>query len=673
VNDVEAVNEDSDNASEVARRFLVTYRTPCVVLVHAGLFALALLSAFLLAYNFRFIIRRTEDTYTWVTDLYLPLLALAIPTKLAVFGWSRQYRTSWRYVGLRDLFSVISASLIASFVFLSVYFIVENGWHRFVGSRLIDQAPTPRLRQSSVFLLDWAATVGFVCAARVFVRFYHEDIQPKGAGRQSRVMIAGAGDAGEALAREMRRTRRDRYECVGFVDDEVPSLHGRIHDVEILGRTKDLRRLCESMGVQEVFIALPGAGPRRIRELVEQCEGTGVLFRTMPALEDVMEGRVHVSSIRDVDIADLLGREPVQLDTELIGRQLRGRCVLVTGAGGSIGSELCRQAASFSPSRLVLVEQAENGLFEIDRELRSTFVDVEIVPIVADIVDRARIAAILERESPSVVFHAAAHKHVPMMEINPGEAIKNNVLGTATVADAAMATGVEKMVLVSTDKAVNPTSVMGCTKRIAEMYVQSLSGRSPTQFITVRFGNVLGSSGSVVPIFKDQIARGGPVTVTHPEMTRYFMTIPEAAQLVLQAGTMGKGGEIFMLHMGEPVKIVDLARDMIALSGLRPGIDIEIVFTGKRAGEKLFEELSGKGEEIGDTAHPKIGIWRHRSEDREAVRRGIEGLLRIVDSGSVEEIQAELRRIVQEYVPDASHLGARGGKVKSASTASAAR
>ncbi len=630
---------------------MIRNRTLVVVAAHGGLFALALLAAFLLAYNFKWV-RRGDQVYPWVISLYFPLLALALPIKLLVFRVTRQYRGTWRYVGLRDLFGVISASLVGTFVFLIAYFILENAWTELFGGRLIDRHPGPGLRESAVFALDWAATIVFVSAARILVRFYYEDIQPKRVGNPKRVLIVGAGDAGETVLRELLRTRRDPYECVGFLDDKPGSLHGWIHGVEIVGSTSQIRRFCEEKGVEEVLIALPDASPKFIRGLVEQCEGTGVLFRTVPAVTDVITGRVKVSQLRDVDIDDLLGREPVQLDADKIGAQLCGRRVLVTGAGGSIGSEMCRQIAAFGPQRLILVEQAENGLFEIDRELRKRHAELDIVPYVADITDQVRISGLIEREKPTIVFHAAAHKHVPMMERNPGEAIKNNIGGTMVVADAALAGGVEKMVMISTDKAVNPTSTMGCSKRVAEMYVQSQTGRGATQFVTVRFGNVLGSSGSVVPIFREQIALGGPLTVTHPDMVRFFMTIPEAAQLVLQAGTMGKGGEIYVLHMGEPVKIVDLARDMITLSGLRPGIDIEIVFSGKRRGEKLYEELSGEGEDIGDTAHPKIGIWKHRTEDWDALHRGIERILSVADELSNGALQTELKQLVPEYVPD---------------------
>lgn len=652
-----AVSWDQDKVhanppSPAPPAFFIRYRSAIVIGAHALLFSLALLSAFLLAYNFRWSTRLGTQPEVWFYDLYLPLLAIALPLKLLVFYGTRQFHGSWRYVGLRDVFGVVSSSLIGSFLFLSVYFALEYTWYLKYGQALIDRWPEQYLRQSAVFALDWAATVAFVCAARIMVRFYFEELHPRGGGAIRRVLIVGAGNAGEALLREILRTGSAQYDCVGFLDDDAPQLHGRIHDVPIVGRTNQIRELCEHYDAQEVLIALPEAGPRQIRRLVEQCEGTGVLFRTLPALTDLIAGRVQVSRIREVSIADLLGRDAVQLDTDLIGRELRGKRVLITGAGGSIGSEMCRQIAAFAPQRVILIEQAENNLFEIDRELRARFPRLDVRSCVADITDKVRMQNILQSERPSSVFHAAAHKHVPIMEINPGEAIKNNILGTMIVADACLGARVEKMVMISTDKAVNPTSIMGCTKRVAEMYVQGLTGTGSTHFVTVRFGNVLGSSGSVVPIFRQQIAAGGPVTVTHPEMTRYFMTIPEAAQLVLQAGTMGTGGEIYMLHMGEPISIVDLARDMITLSGLRPGQDIEIVFTGKRPGEKLYEELANEGENLGATSHPKIGIWKHRPENRQLVLAGIERVLALADGGDLVQIQSELKSIVPEYLPD---------------------
>ncbi len=633
--------------------YAIRHRMKLVVCAHAVLFSAALFASFLLAYNFRWVIKVDGEPAVWFYTMFLPLLGIAVPVKLCVFQWGGQYHGTWRYVGLRDLYGVIRATFVSTFLFLVLYFAVENIWTSLYGYPLIDNPPGLALYQSAIFALDWAATIAFVAAARILARFYYEDIQPgRVAAPKTRILIVGAGDTGEAALRELLRMREERYDCVGILDDNAARLNGRIHGVEVIGETSQIREICQEYEVQEVLIAAENATPKRIRELVEHCEGTGVRFRTLPAISDVMEGRVKVSQMRDVEIADLLGRDPVELDTEKIGDQIMNRVVLVTGAGGSIGSELCRQIASFAPKRLALVERSENALFEIDRELRGIAKNFEVITYVADIADKARLHSIFQKERPATVFHAAAHKHVPMMECNVGEAIKNNVCGTMTVADAAMAASVSRMVMISTDKAVNPTSIMGCSKRVAEMYVQGLSGKNSTQFITVRFGNVLGSSGSVVPIFREQILRGGPVTVTDPEMVRYFMTIPEAAQLVLQAGTMGQGGEVYVLHMGKPVKIFDLARDMISLSGLRPGVDIEIAFSGIRPGEKLYEELSFEGEDIGSTSHAKIGSWKHRPEDWDAVCKGIEQLLTLVDSNADDSIREILKRLVPEYQPN---------------------
>ncbi len=618
----------------------VRYRTSITIGAHLCLFALALLLSFALAYDFRMQV-------PWFGGQFLKVLPFSLAIKLIVFGLMHQYRGSWRYVGLRDLFSVVISSHISAFVFVVGYYLVENIVYRSLGRPLFPEYGFP----ASVFLLDWVFTIILVCTARVSVRFYNEEFRPSRAGSLVRLLIVGAGDAGEAVMREILRMREDRYRVVGFLDDDPGKLHARIHGVEVLGRTDQIQAICTRYGVDEVLIAMPSAGQRKARQIVEMCQGTNVRFRTVPGLPDLIEGRVRVSQIRDVDIEDLLGREPVTLDTKAIAEHLHGRRVLVTGAGGSIGSEMCRQIARFGPARLILFERAENNLFHIERELRRMHPELDIVAVVGDIADAARVEQIFAAHRPSYVCHAAAHKHVPMMESNVTEAIKNNVGGTKMLADAAVRHNVEKFVMISTDKAVNPTSIMGCSKRVAEMYVQQLSSRVKTQFVTVRFGNVLGSSGSVVPIFKEQIAAGGPVTVTHPEMRRYFMTIPEAAQLVLQAGAMGRGGEVFLLDMGEPVKIADLARDLITLSGLRPDDDIEIVFTGTRPGEKLFEELSIEGEDVSRTEHPKIGIMKHRPRDWDEVCRGISRLLGFAVAGDEESIRAELKRLVPGYTP----------------------
>ena len=631
-------------------RALATVRRNQVSAVaHGVVFAASLLAAFGLAYNF-------HGIGTWIGRLFLPLLCLTLPVKLIVFGRMRLFRASWRYVGLRDLIAICVASQISSFAIILIWWILESLYSRFTGD-LLFSSPHIGFRQS-VFLLDWAATIGLVSLTRVAVRSYYEFTRGAQGAEALRVIVIGAGDLGEAVVREILRSPGSAYDVVGILDDDTALLHHRIHGIDVLGPVEEIRRFCSDLDADEVLIAIKHISPNRIRDIVARCEGMGLRFRTIPAVTDVIEGRVEVSKLRPVDIADLLGRDPVTLDTEAIGRQLGNKRIVVTGAGGSIGSEMCRQIARFGPEKLILIEQAENNLFEIHRELIARFDGLDIVPLVADICDAARVRSIFAALRPDAVFHAAAHKHVPMMELNPGEAVKNNVVGTRTIANAASEYGVKKMVMISTDKAVNPTSVMGCTKRVAEIYVQQFDASSATDFVTVRFGNVLGSSGSVIPIFTQQIMAGGPVTVTHPEMTRYFMTIPEAAQLVLQAGAMGNGSEIYVLDMGEPVKIVDLAHNMITLSGLRPGEDIEVVFTGVRPGEKLFEELLLDGENVGTTSHPKIGIWKSRSRDWSALAPIVDELIAASNGDDPDHIRKALKRIVPEYVPNTPPGGA---------------
>ena len=622
------------------------------VVAHALLFTFSLFIAFALRYDFSF----RDPKAPWLTLEFLTYLPLTLVIKLTVFGLMGLYRDSWRYVGLRDLFSIIKASHISIFACVVVYFVLMYVFSYQTRPVWLLKDKSYWVPQS-VFLLDWVLTIATISTARVGLRFYHEELRPLSAAVQHRLLIVGAGDVGDGILREIFRTSEDRYLVVGFLDADDAKQGARMRGIEVLGKPDDVRRICDQHNVDEVLLADPTMPHRDVRKLIETCQGMNLRFQMVPAFTDLIEGRVQVSQIRPVDIEDLLGRAAVQLDTEAIANYIRGKVIMVTGAGGSIGSEMCRQIAHFRPKKLLLVERMENALFEIDRALAREFPDLARQPLVADIADRSRIGEILRMEKPTAIFHAAAHKHVPMMEWNPGEAIKNNVVGTRALADCAAEAGVAKFVMISTDKAVNPTSVMGCSKRVAEMYVQQLGthgdshGDGRTEFVTVRFGNVLGSSGSVVPIFKDQIARGGPVTVTHPEMCRYFMTIPEAAQLVLQAGAMGVGGEIFLLDMGEPVKISDLASDLITLSGLRPNVDIEIVFTGLRPGEKLFEELSIDGENVSRTAHPKIGIIKKRPEDFERVCASIARLAAMADTASAAELRAELQRTVPEYTP----------------------
>jgi FlaA1/EpsC-like NDP-sugar epimerase len=468
-----------------------------------------------------------------------------------------------------------------------------------------------------------------------------------------RVLIVGAGNAAEAILREIRRMSVERFHVVGLVDDDPAKRGILIHGCPILGATQDIRRVCEEEKIEEIIVAMPSASQKELRRVIEMCSGTKLKFQSLPGVGDLIDGRVTVSQIRAVDINDLLGREAIELDKQALAHFLRHKRVLITGAGGSIGSEMCRQVLTYQPSQLLLVEQAETPLFDIENELRAADEHVPVVPIICDIFDRQRVMTVWDRYRPEVIIHAAAHKHVPMMERNPCEAIKNNILGSRNVGDASCRFGVEEFVTISTDKAVNPSSIMGASKRVAEIYTQALNGRAGcrTQFKAVRFGNVLGSSGSVVPTFRRQIAAGGPVTVTHPEMTRYFMTIPEAAQLVLQAAATGAGGQIFMLDMGEPVKIVDLARNMITLSGFRPGEDIDIVFTGVRPGEKLFEELRTQGEDIEPTVHPKINVWKNRPMEWERIQAALAELETLQYSTDRGRIIAAIQRLVPEYEP----------------------
>jgi len=624
---------------------LLTFRKPLIVLAHILAFAASLMFSFLVANNMQF---RPE----WLVEQFPFLLLFVLLVKLPVFGAFKQYRGWWRYVSIADLLQIVRASLVSTLIIVAVWFVVilHVPWVRRIlptGIAAVSQG---------VFMADLFGTVLLPAGLRMITRLYHEEYRTTQNRRLTRFLIVGAGNAGEGLLREIHRMPVTQYDVLGFIDDDPAKQGMNIHGIPVLGTVAQLPRICKERNIEEIAIAMPSATREQLRRVIQVCEGAQVRFRTVPSITDIASGKLRVSEIRDVDINDLLGREVVQLDLDRIEAFARDKIILITGAGGSIGSEMCRQICHFGPELLLLVEQAENPLFYVEQELGRRFPNVRTHALICDITDRARIDAIFEQHRPQVVIHAAAHKHVPLMETNPGEALKNNVLGTQTVADAADTYHATHFVMISTDKAVNPTSIMGSSKRIAEMYIQDLGKTSRTQFITVRFGNVLGSEGSVVPIFKRQIAEGGPVTVTHPDMKRYFMTIPEASQLVLQAASMGQGGEIFVLDMGEPVRIVDLAKELITLSGFRPGDDIEIVFTGLRPGEKLFEELRIEGEDMQRTRHPKISIWRNIPMDREALRAGIGELLDLARQQDHDGLPARIKALVPEYCPN--HNGA---------------
>ncbi|WP_366161316.1 nucleoside-diphosphate sugar epimerase/dehydratase [Bacillus infantis] len=503
----------------------------------------------------------------------------------------RLYNKAWEYASVGELVSIVKAvSLSIMMTAVVQQLVIQDIYFR-------------------ALMLAWMLHVLLIGGSRFAWRVYRDRyIKPQ--VEQSRALIIGAGAAGTMLARQLLKNTDAGIKPVAFIDDDPKKYRLQIHGLSVVGGSKRISKTVETLQIDKIIIAIPSMNKEEMKKIYEQCAGTDAKTVIMPLIEDVMLGNVSVNQFRDVQVEDLLGREPVQLDTESISQKLTGKTIMVTGAGGSIGSEICRQVIKFHPKKIVLVGHGENSIYLIDMELRNLKIEnLEIRPVIADIQDRARIFEVMQEHQPDVVYHAAAHKHVPLMEYNPKEAVKNNVIGTKNVAEAADTFEVNTFVLVSSDKAVNPTNVMGSTKRIAEMVIQALDEQSKTKFVAVRFGNVLGSRGSVIPLFKKQIQAGGPVTVTHPDMTRYFMTIPEASRLVMQAGALARGGEIFVLDMGEPVKIVDLAKNLIQLSGYTIE-EIGINFSGIRPGEKMFEELLNEKEVHTKAVFPKIHIGK---------------------------------------------------------------
>jgi FlaA1/EpsC-like NDP-sugar epimerase len=575
--------------------------------------------------------------------IVLPYVVVLQYAFLSGFGITR---FSWRYIGLRDAVRIFAAIASATALLVAL---------RLVSPLLLDRFPLARygIVPLGVLLGDFVLSFIGLTGVRALRRILGERVTSKQYVRdeapQTPTLLVGAGQGGVLIAQEITRRPDLGILPVAFVDDDPVKQGAVIHGIKVRGTTADLVRLAQRHGAKQAIITISNAPGSAIRRITESCKGAGLTVKIVPGAYEIVGGRVNLSHVREVAIEDLLRREPVTLGTESVAGIVCGHSVMVTGAGGSIGSELCRQVAAYRPSRLVLVERSENNLFEIHSELCGRFADVEVVPCVADITDVPRITSVFREHRPMVVFHAAAYKHVPMMEWNPAEAVKNNILGTQVVAELADSLAVERFVMISTDKAVNPSSVMGATKRAAELYVQALSRQSATHFATVRFGNVLGSAGSVIPIFRRQIQDGGPITVTHPDMTRYFMTIPEAAQLVMQAAALSSGGETFILDMGQPVRIIDLAHDLIRLSGLDPDKDIEIRYTGIRPGEKLFEELSTTGEGIERTTHPKIFTGTYESPHLPALRAQLETLGALCKSANPSAIHAALTQLVPEF------------------------
>ncbi|MDD2366553.1 MAG: nucleoside-diphosphate sugar epimerase/dehydratase [Desulfuromonadaceae bacterium] len=612
---------------------MLTKRRLLVFVSDLIMIAAALCSAFLL--RFDFIIPSAQ------AELFWQCLMVVLIVKPLVFLVTGFYNSLWRYASVQDAVEILKGVTISSVLAVSALFFLRQF------------TPVPR----SIFVLDFILLFTLLAASRLIWRLLRETYIVGRSCEGPQTIIVGAGEAGSLLLKDIRRQPHAAYNVCGFVDDDLEKKGMKLHGIPVLGTTKQLKSLIIAYEIEDVIIAMPSANGKTIRDIIDSCKNANVTFKTLPGISDLIDGSLTISQIKNVEIEDLLGREPVQLDRELICNYLTDKRVLVTGAGGSIGSEVCRQVVQFSPAKLILLDQSETALYEIEKELVANFSNVRIMPLIADVQDREKIMAAFEELTPEVVFHAAAYKHVPMMEYNPAQAVLNNVFGSKNIADAAHTFKSRNMVMISTDKAVNPTNVMGATKRAAEIYIQALSRASTTKFTTVRFGNVLGSNGSVIPLFKEQIAKGGPLTVTDKRIIRYFMTIPEATQLVLQAGSMGRGSEILLLDMGEPVRIVDLAEELIRLSGLTPYEDIEIVFTGLRPGEKLFEELLIDGEGILPTSHDKIKVLESVDIDLEWVRNELDSLYTAARTNCIKDMIDIIKRLVPEYRPAYSFNG----------------
>ncbi|WP_422123821.1 polysaccharide biosynthesis protein [Planococcus sp. X10-3] len=509
------------------------------------------------------------------------------------FAWHYGlYKKMWIYASIEELKSVVKAVTFTLFV------------------TMVMQLAYSGQLYTRTLMLTWMLLILLLGASRISLRLYNEWSLQRKTVNKNRTLVVGAGQAGRMIVRQMQQSPEWGRNPVIFVDDKEDKWGLEVYGLPVVGGLKDIPEVVVPYNIDQIVIAIPSLTRNSMAELTKLCINTGVKTQTIPRIEDLMLGKVTVNDIRDVKIEDILGREEVKLDMDAIKEKLKGKIIMVTGAGGSIGSEICRQLGNFKPASILLLGHGENSIYTIDKELRTNLpTGIKVVPIIADVQDRKRIFTIIEQYKPDVIYHAAAHKHVPLMEANPFEAVKNNIIGTKNVAEAADAFGIGKFVLVSTDKAVNPPNIMGATKRFAEMVIQNLAKKSDTTFAAVRFGNVLGSRGSVVPLFREQIANGGPVTITDPEMTRYFMTIPEASRLVIQAGLLASGGEVFVLDMGQPVKITDLARNMIRLSGYEEN-EIKIQYTGIRPGEKLYEELLDANEIQTEKVYPKIYIGK---------------------------------------------------------------
>jgi FlaA1/EpsC-like NDP-sugar epimerase/lipopolysaccharide/colanic/teichoic acid biosynthesis glycosyltransferase len=589
------------------------------------------ITAYFFSYLLRFEWSVPADGYI----IFLTSLPFVLFFRIVTFYYFGIYKNLWKYVGFRELISIISASTVSSILIITAIFLVGIVGH-----------------SRSIFLIDWILCISLVGGSRMFIRFFNENVNVEQKPRKN-VLIIGAGDVGELLLRMLGTNGRHKFTVVGFIDDDEAK-HGKtIHGIKVLGGCENIPELSTIFRIDEVLIAVAQLSAEAMKSIIRYCKAAGVRHRIVSAVNDLLNGSVHLSKFRKVEITDLFGRQPVELDLSAIKASLHGKRILITGAGGSIGSELCRQIADNHPKCIILVDKNENYLHEIRCELDSQFESLQNLPHLCNITNEAKLRTIFEKHHPEIIFHAAAHKHVPLSEENPEEAMWNNVYGTKMLADLSDEFGVKEFLMVSTDKAVNPTSMMGVTKRIAELYIQTRSKRSRTKFVTVRFGNVLNSNGSVIPIFIKQIEKGGPVTITHPKVERYFMSISEAVQLILQAVTMGKNSEIFILDMGKSIPIMEIAIELISQAGYKPFEDIPIKFIGLRPGEKLYEELVGQNEKTIPTSHSDIKVLKStHSENLEMIEKKLDELINFDFSSNREKLVRMIQGIVPEYAPD---------------------
>ncbi|RED84042.1 nucleoside-diphosphate sugar epimerase/dehydratase [Cohnella phaseoli] len=597
-----------------------------------------------LAYLIRFDFETSSVNFAYIEYVMVSLSLLTIGFNI----YFRVYRTIWKFASLGDYISIFKGAVFASACFYIVHHLAINSiaYHYF--SRYIT---VPR----STTVLSFAFILVGILMSRVLTREI-KGFRGKIQKHHRRTLIVGAGEAGMLVIKELNNTNSESYPVV-IVDDDVTKVGYRMNGILVAGKREDIPSLVNQYHIQDIILAIPSTSRVEQASILQICKTTGCKIKIMPKINDLIDGRISLNLIKNVEVEDLLGRDPIIVDLRQVTGYIKDKVVLVTGAGGSIGSELCRQCAKFSPRTLLLLGHGENSIYEIEFEMKRKFPNLQIETLIVDIQDRIRLNSVFEKYRPNVVFHAAAHKHVPLMEKNPAEAIKNNIFGTKNVAECSDTYQVERFVMISTDKAVNPTNVMGATKRAAEMLILQLNEKSQTDFVAVRFGNVLGSRGSVIPIFKKQIEAGGPITVTHPEMVRYFMTIPEAVQLVIQAGALATGGEIFILDMGQPVKISDLAYDLIRLSGMEPGEDIKVEYTGIRPGEKLFEEILTNDEGAKTTKHDRIFIGKPSEESyarMDFILKKLEQLVKSSDENNDELIRQQLANLVPTYKRDSA-------------------